>query len=385
MPREKATSLKSRLRTFKANGWKCPYLNVLDLAYAGFSMDLSGSADDAVVCDFCNKALESWSESDVPSIEHKKHSPFCILFESHMLEARILSFKYAALSISGSSMRALAVNGLFLYNIKDSRPHMLCFNCGFSCTIIGEDAHKVGPRIRELHAWHNKDCLSDINALTREREENESFIIDTTDYPIYQIISRKIDLKSIPKYTIRLVGQPHENIQLEIPGHPIRVMSSSNLPRPSNQFTWQKTVKNIIPAELVTSTEASVHNTFSAPESDSTVSIYIPEITAAPVQTLEHTSADKNKTTIEVPNEESHPDPLAKQNSAEVYTEHPVEKASGSELLLELGRFLTDEEKRTVPLKDALSMALKKMLAHLREITSHDIEAVRQEISNMLP
>ena len=105
---------KNRLDTFAGRWPNSSMVQPQDLVKAGFYYI---GIDDVVCCVFCHIALKSWEPGDVPTVEHRKHSPSCPFVlgqdvgnvpllntqlqspsETFPLEWRNVSFQYHALS-----------------------------------------------------------------------------------------------------------------------------------------------------------------------------------------------------------------------------------------------------------------------------------------------
>lgn len=71
-------SEEKRLRTFK-NGWPVPFIDVQELAHAGFFY--LGSSDK-VQCPFCGVIVTNWETGDKPLSEHRRHFPECVFLST---------------------------------------------------------------------------------------------------------------------------------------------------------------------------------------------------------------------------------------------------------------------------------------------------------------
>ncbi|KAH9386426.1 uncharacterized protein NEMAJ01_1322 [Nematocida major] len=373
MSREKATSLKARIQSFEARTRERTAHSALELAYAGFSFDPTGTSDDAVVCNFCGKALENWSSSDVPAIEHQKHSPSCILFNAHEMKARLLSFKYGLHAIKGASLRSLALNGLFMYNIKNSSPHMICIHCGFSCAVVGSQMHKIAPRINELHLWHAPKCIPTQAEHAEQMQKNAQDDSTKTCF-VNKVISREVCLRAGTRYRIKLDEHPENNIEVITPNGS-ELMTTGDLPAKADfqkrsRFRGVgKKAANKKPNLLDTSFLESSFSEAAAHED-------------SPLENNAPPQADSPSALENVPEKQAPAAASACKDSA-------LETADGSiqpnPIVSDLAKFLTPEEQSSLPLKDALYLGLARTLEHIREITTQDIEEVRRELSQQFP
>ncbi|KAI5133572.1 uncharacterized protein NESG_02429 [Nematocida ausubeli] len=389
---EKITSLKSRVKTFEGDEWGTPQHSAEILAYAGFARDLSEKSADAVICQFCGKALDGWDKEDIPWKEHKMHSSDCILFHMHKAQARMESFKWGEHRMVGPARVSAASHGLFLYNIEDNVPNMFCFNCGFNCRISGEERAHTGPRIKELHGWHNKKCSMEIAEI-----ENRMFIEDDLDENSYfymQLIAGKVDTAKMPVYTIGLPETAINNIELKTESG-TEYMTSRRLPSRRN-LSEEK--KKTVPEENSSTKKKSTlkrkksedSQTPETEESGNNENRFTPTLNPSSENiSFIQQSAETEKT------HSSHresTDLLSMSESPEVLEKvEPSLDSSASEtreiipdeLVIQLNYFITSEEKAALPIKTALYQGLSKMLEEIRQITNQDIEDVRQEISQL--
>ena len=70
--------LNARKKTFE--NWPLESkVSAESLAQDGFFYIGRDGTDDRVVCFSCGLGLNSWMHGDIPSVEHAKHSPYCLI------------------------------------------------------------------------------------------------------------------------------------------------------------------------------------------------------------------------------------------------------------------------------------------------------------------
>ncbi|KAI5189617.1 hypothetical protein NEMIN01_0570 [Nematocida minor] len=415
MPKEKTTSLQSRLSTFRKGNWSLAHPDMNDLAYAGFSMDESGTAPDAVICDFCMKALENWCESDVPVREHEKHASYCPLFQLHTLQGRYYTFQFGNHNISGSARKAMASLGFVFYFIEKKYPSIFCSNCDFACQIVGDEMHLATPRIKELHKWHSIECAKSREGI--EEEIGNNLRPPRTESFFYSLISGKVDFDKITKYSIHLTTELNNNIKIETPTWS-EYMTSLSLPKKEMLYKHKESSEgeinegeHSVSAEQTLQSRQELSSSHEASNANISAFEGHPSIQASAEKAVQHPADEPRQTLKGLARNslamlaETGTEPETKENAYDALliekisaipwesvdspedalssSKTSVQEVSPDGIVTQLCSFISEEEKSTLRIRDALILGLKRMIKHIRNITTQDIDNVTSEILQM--
>ena len=114
------TSVDIRVGTFDVEGWphdEAAFLATPEtLAEEGFFCSPTSLSPDRTICYCCGVALSQWQPTDVPRIEHRKHSPGCQLLKAG-----------GASSASGTGSSSTTATGAGKKSSKEAQPFEFAF------------------------------------------------------------------------------------------------------------------------------------------------------------------------------------------------------------------------------------------------------------------
>lgn len=402
MSKEKTTSVKTRIDTFEKDALEETHPSIVEFAFAGFSRDLTGKTNDSVVCEFCSKPLESWSSTDIPIVEHQKHAGYCPLFQIHTKKGRAQISQYGPSPFGDVAIKNLSRDWLILYGIDKNTSMIFCVNCDFICEPTGNSFYSATPKIKGLHNWHSPECKEEREEMDSTEEENR--FIYSTDYFFYRLLSGQINIEKVTKYKITFDKEVKNNIIIETPMG-TKEMSSSRLHKKEDSYKNQKESiqgdkkqqqqqpeepTELEDAACMHAKDKSTEEDFSGgPAGDSTgkrISSAAEEEKGVEIEVDMSSSMEMKESPIErlVKEIAQIPEKIAQKiEKAPKISEEGITLIQPEGIVAQLSTFLTEEEKNTLPIKNALVLGLSRMMEQIRQITSQDIENVRLDMQGL--
>lgn len=408
---EKQTSLEKRISSYAARKL-CIKEEVL--AFAGFSKDTDNLCRDGTVCDFCGKSLEGWEKADIPIREHEKHSEKCLLFFLHQIKHRILSFNHGYHTLTKNSVEVLAKNGLFMYCLSNRSSDVFCFNCGFFCTLSSPWTHKASLHpVFLAHKEFAPRCERTRKEMKRvsptERMKERVFY--------HRLLSNKVDLNALPHYfvdarwskTIEVTRTPWFNQisqtsqqdisreRINLSQSPNSEVSTSPIVSPTPEGIREaESAEDAGGIESVEDAEGTATNRGEdILRTDTSLDIDNEEVVATEVEDRVFTDGmDNDRLVIDnTPNDLNNLNNLNNLNKKvsnvsnkdedEDEIEDGVEEKSdiSTDLFIDdLLTYVTEEEKKTLPLSELLDVGLKKMIFVAGETINNEIDIIQMEV-----
>lgn len=343
--------METRLASFK--NWEPDWPKTKHLAYSGFQKDTESGAEDAVVCVFCTKCLEGWAYPELPHREHLEHAPRCILMNLASKSARQQTFEHGSHSFRPKVTHLLAGEGLFMYNIKEEQTTLICYACGFKCTVTSFPPQKsLRATITDLHAEFDPGCKKKREADGKEGQKESPAPIP------YKILSCEVDLEAMPAYIIKRKGRifsvtnPKISKSAEALAQALDTVQRENTPpsesqqvSPEEQQVEQKRIGAQSRARYAARSRRSSRKFMEAARESSSEA----QQASAPQKAREEGKKETEK-------------PLPELES----------------IVKQLSLYISKQEKESLALRDALRVGLNRMIEVLGVTTYEEIEKLRQ-------